>query len=163
MQAILRAIIGLLFVGHGTQKLLGWFGGGGIEGTAQFFDSVGVRPGRTQAVRAGAAEAGGGALLAAGLLTPVAAALITSVMTTAIRTVHRLQGPWVTEGGYEYNAVLIAAMAALAELGPGAPSLDRLLGTELKGPLVVLAAVGAGVAGSFITVHPATVEASTPA
>lgn len=154
MRGILRAIIGALFVGHGTQKLFGWFGGHGAEATGQFFESLGMRPGRKHAVRAGAAEAGGGALLAAGLLTPVAATLIVSVMTTAIRTVHGPQGPWASEGGYEYNAVLIAVMAAFADRGPGVPSLDRSLGIELNGPLVALGAVGAGVAASYLTVKP---------
>ena len=68
-----RTTIGLLFVGHGTQKLFGWFGGGGPEGTGQFFDQVGLRPGRRWALAAGAAEAGGGLLFALGAATPLAA------------------------------------------------------------------------------------------
>lgn len=151
---VLRVIVGLLSVGHGTQKLFGWFGGAGPEDTGQFFESLGLRPGRAYALRAGAAEAGGGALLALGLLTPAAAAALTGVQTTAIRTVHWPKGPWVDNGGYEYNLTLIAAMLALAELGPGYPSLDRVLSIELSGPAVAVAAVGAGVAGSFLTAQP---------
>jgi putative oxidoreductase len=158
--ALVRIIVGALFVGHGTQKLFGWFGGHGPDGTGQFFESLGLKPGRDHALRAGAAEAGGGALLAAGLLTPVGATLIISVMTSAIRTVHAPNGPWVSEGGYEYNLTLIALMVALAELGPGDLSLDRRLGIDASGLLTALAVAGAGVAGSFLTVQPAQGEPS---
>src|ERR1700749_982561 len=106
---LLRLVIGGFFVGHGTQKLFGWFGGGGLDATAQAFESLGLRPGRRNAIAAGAAEAGGGALLAAGLATPVGAAVITATMLTAIHKVHLKNGPWTNNGGYEYNAVLIAA------------------------------------------------------
>src|SRR5438045_9788311 len=87
-----RTTIGLLFVGHGTQKLFGWFGGGGPEGTGQFFDQVGLRPGRRWALAAGAAEAGGGLLFALGAATPRAAAAVSGSMVTAVRTAQREQG-----------------------------------------------------------------------
>ena len=102
-----RITIGGLFVGHGTQKLFGWFGGGGVEETAQQFDSLGLRPPRRHTVAAGLAEAGGGTLLAAGLATPAAAALLSGVMFTAISKVHWKNGPWNSQGGYEYNLALI--------------------------------------------------------
>jgi putative oxidoreductase len=146
----LRAVIGGLFVGHGTQKLFGWFGGHGPEGTSQMFESIGLRPGRRHATAAGAAEAGGGALIALGLFTPAAAAAIIGTMFTAIRTVHFKNGPWVTNGGYEYNLALIAAMATLADLGPGDVSLDHALGIEVKGPLVALLAVGGGIGAATL-------------
>jgi len=142
---LLRAVIGFLFVGHGTQKLFGWFGGHGPEATGQFFESLGLRPGRRHATAAGAAEAGGGALIALGFLTPAAAATIIGTMFTAIRTVHLKNGPWVTEGGYEYNLTIIAIMVALADVGPGDVSLDRAFGTEISGPLVALLALLGGI------------------
>lgn len=151
---LLRAIIGLLFVGHGTQKLYGWFGGHGLDGTGQAFESLGLRPGRKHATMAGAAEAGGGALLALGFLTPAAAAALIGVMSTAIRTVHLKNGPWVTEGGYEYNLTLIAALVALADVGPGDVSLDHALGLEVNGPVVALLALAAGVGGSALMTRP---------
>src|SRR2546430_14036053 len=86
---VLRATVGLLFIGHGAQKLFGWFGGHGPDGTGQFFESTGLRPGRALAVWAGAAELLGGLPLALGLLPPAGAALLTAVMLTAIWTVHR--------------------------------------------------------------------------
>lgn len=158
---LLRIIVGALFVGHGTQKLFGWFGGYGPDGTGQFFESLGVKPGRDQAMRAGAAEAGGGALLIAGLLTPAAATAIIAVMTTAIRTVHGPKGPWVSEGGYEYNLSVIALLIMLADLGPGDLSLDRRLGIDASGPVTALAVAATGVAGSFLTVKPEPGEPSS--
>jgi putative oxidoreductase len=145
---VVRAVIGGLFIGHGTQKLFGWFGGHGPEGTGQFFESAGIRPGRRNAIVAGAGEALGGALLAVGLLTPLAGAVLSSVMITAIRHVHGAKGPWVTEGGYEYNAVMLATVFALVEAGPGPLSLDRRLGTERSGSGWAVAQLVAGAAGS---------------
>lgn len=147
---VLRVVIGGLFVGHGTQKLFGWFGGHGLEGTGQFFESLGLRPGRKHATAAGAAEAGGGAALALGLFTPAAAGTLIGVMSQAIRTVHLKNGPWVTQGGYEYNLTLIATLVALADVGPGDISLDHAFGIELNGPLVALLALAGGVAGATL-------------
>jgi putative oxidoreductase len=112
---IMRILIGGLFIGHGTQKLFGWFGGHGPEGTGQFFESIGLRPGKENAIAAGVAEAGGGALLASGVATPAAGAALHGVMTSAIKHVHAEKGPWSTEGGWEYNAVLMAAIYAIVE------------------------------------------------
>jgi putative oxidoreductase len=145
---LLRGSVGAFVFGHGTQKLFGWFGGHGLTGTGQFFEAVGLRPGRRQALAAGVAETAGGTLLAVGLATPAAAAALTAVMITAIRTIHFPKGPWASEGGYEYNVVLIAAALALAELGPGEWSLDAVLGSERRGARWALAALAAGAAGS---------------
>ncbi len=147
---VLRTVVGALFFGHGTQKLFGWFGGRGPEGTGKAFENLGLKPGVKQARAAGAAEAGGGALLALGLFTPAAAAVIIGVMSTAIRIVHFKNGPWATDSGYEYPLALIATMVALADIGPGELSLDHALGTEVKGPLVALLALTAGVGGAAI-------------
>jgi putative oxidoreductase len=138
----LRMLIGGLFVGHGTQKLFGWFGGHGLEGTGQFFESLGLRPGRHNAIAAGVAEAGGGALLAAGVATPAAGAALQGVMTTAIKHVHAENGPWSTEGGWEYNAVLMAAVYSVVE--------------ERSGARWALASLAAGVGGSLIASSLAT-------
>jgi putative oxidoreductase len=146
---LLRLTVGGFFFGHGTQKLFGWFGGGGLDATAQGFESLGLRPGRHNAIAAGSAEAGGGALLAAGLATPLAASVLTATMLTAIRTVHFKNGPWVTNGGYEYNVVLIAAVLALAEVGPGPLSLDAALGRERSGSKCVLSTLAAGALGAL--------------
>jgi putative oxidoreductase len=148
---LLRATVGGFFFGHGSHKLFGWFGGNGPEATAQMFESLGLHPGRVHARAAGLAEAGGGAALALGFQTQLASSALIATMLTAINRVHLKNGPWITNGGYEYNAVLIAVAAALAELGPGPVSLDRLFGTERKGfrwGLFALAAGAAGAAGA---------------
>jgi putative oxidoreductase len=169
---VLRVVVGLFFAGHGAQKLFGSFGGHGPAGTAAFFESLEIRPGRRNALAAGAAELGAGVLLVLGLLTPLAAAMIIAVMTVAILTVHAKNGPWITEGGYEYNAVLMAAAFALAGAGPGDISLDNAVGwmpditgtgwafAALAGG--VLAGIGAVVAGRAGAPAPAEPETGTP-
>jgi putative oxidoreductase len=145
---LLRLIVGGLFVGHGTQKLFGWFSGNGLDATAKGFESLGMHPGRRNAIAAGAAEAGGGAALALGLATPVSAGVLTATMLTAINRVHLKNGPWTTKGGYEYNLVLIAAVLSLTDIGPGKLSVDAALGKERKGSGWALAALGLGVGGA---------------
>ncbi len=161
---LLRMVVGGFFVGHGTQKLFGWFGGNGLDATAEGFEQLGLKPGKVHASAAGVAEAGGGALLLVGLQTPLAAAALTGTMLTAIRTVHAKNGPWATQGGYEYNVVLIAAAIALAELGPGPISLEGVRGDERAGvgwALAALAAGGAGAAGVYLAT--AAQQAQQPA
>jgi putative oxidoreductase len=162
----LRGVIGPLFVGHGTQKLFGWFGGHGLEGTGGFFEQLGLRPGKRNAIAAGSAEALGGALLTLGAATPLAATMLSSTMITAIRKVHAPNGPWVTENGFEYNAVLIGAMAALVEHGPGSPSVDAKLFPRWKGAGWAVLMLGAATAGSFLVdavSEPAPAEEPLPA
>jgi putative oxidoreductase len=161
-----RVMIGGLFVGHGTQKLFGWFGGPGIEGTTGMFDRLELRPARRNALAAAVSETAGGALLAAGALMPVAGAMLTGTMVTAIRTVHFEKGLWNTSGGYEFNLTLIAALAALIDSGPGSPSVDNALDLDLKGGGWALAALAAGAAGSAATIELArrtAAEQATPA
>ncbi|ARU59948.1 oxidoreductase [Tumebacillus avium] len=117
---IIRLVIGLLFVGHGAQKLFGWFGGYGLKGTGGWLESIGIKPGVLAALFAGLAELIGGALFAAGVFTPVGAALIVITMLVAIITVHGKNGLWSTSNGMEYNLVLIAAAVGVALIGPGA-------------------------------------------
>jgi putative oxidoreductase len=147
---VLRGAIGPFFIGHGTQKLFGWFGGHGPEGTAGFMESLGMRPGRRHAALSGWAETLGGAGILLGALTPLASSAITATMVTAIRKVHAGKGPWVTEGGYEYNVVTIAALMALTADGPGHPSVDATRFPRMKGSAWALLALGAGVAGSYV-------------
>ena len=159
---VVRLTLATVFVFHGSQKLFGWFGGHGLRGTGQFLESIGIKPGKRQAATAGASEAIGGALIAAGFLTPVGAALVTGSMVQAIRTVHAPKGPWVSEGGWEYNAVVIASLAALTDVGPGDWSLDHVLGTELSGPFWAIAALTAGIAGPLVLVKPEATAQDLP-
>jgi putative oxidoreductase len=143
---LLRVTVGSIFVEHGTQKLFGWFGGSGRDATGQFFESVGLRPGRRNAIAAGAAEAGGGMMLTLGLATPLAAASVASVMLTALRTTIWRDGFKTGTGGYEM--LLLVSALALAEGGPGAWSLDRRLRSERRGVGWAAAALAAAAAGS---------------
>src|SRR6185503_13140242 len=119
---LLRITVGLTLAAHGAQKLLGWFGGYGIAGTAGWLESVGFRPGRLHAILAGVTEIGGGLLLAIGLATPLGAAIVASVMIVAAAIVHLKNGFFITGGGVEYNVVLGVAALAIAFTGPGALS-----------------------------------------
>ncbi|ERI07476.1 DoxX family protein [Aneurinibacillus aneurinilyticus] len=124
---IIHLVIGLTFVGHGAQKLFGWFGGHGLKGTAGWLESIGVKPGVLMAFLAGAGELVGGLLFAAGFLTPVGALLIVVTMLVAIFTVHGKNGYWATESGFEYNAILIAVAIGVALIGPGSYALDAIV------------------------------------
>jgi len=143
-----RTVIGTLFIGHGTQKLFGWFGGPGLEGTEQMMGALEMRPARTNAIAAGVTETAGGALLVAGAATPLAASSLIGTMLTAIRKVHQPQGVWAAEGGWEYNAVLITALFALIDAGPGEPSVDAALGRDQWGPGWALGGRAVGAAAS---------------
>ncbi|GAB2747082.1 DoxX family protein [uncultured Nocardioides sp.] len=143
---IIRVVLGLLLVGHGAQKLLGWFGGAGLRGTAGFFDSVGYRPGRRMAVLAGLAEVTGGALVALGLLTPLGAAIVIGTMFAAA-AVHSSHGLWNANGGYELPLLYAVTALGLGFTGPGRVSLDSLLGLSWSWPFGVYAAALGLLAG----------------
>lgn len=146
-----RSVIGGLFVAHGTQKLFGWFDGPGLEGTEQMMGALELRPTKVNALAAGVTETAGGALLVAGAATPLAASSLIGTMCTALWKVHKDKGPWATQGGYEYNLVLIAALAGLAESGPGRFSVDALLGRRRPGSAWALGALALGAAASAAT------------
>ncbi|KZE78695.1 DoxX family protein [Paenibacillus elgii] len=124
---LVRLVVGLLFIGHGAQKLFGWFGGYGPKGTGGWMESVGIKPGVVMAVLAGLMELLGGVLFAAGLLTPLAAVLIAATMVGAIVKVHGPNGLWSTANGYEYQLVLLVVAIGVALTGAGAYSLDALI------------------------------------
>ncbi len=145
---ILRTAVGAVFVTHGGQKLFGWFGGHGLDATAEGFEKMGMRPGRVNALAASATEVGSGALMLLGLATPVAASGITATMLTAINRVHAKNGFFNANGGYEFNLALIGGALALAEVGPGNPSLDSALGMNMHGPGWARAALAAGALGA---------------
>jgi putative oxidoreductase len=162
-RVVLRSTVGGLFVGHGTQKLLGWFDGPGIQGVTGMFTQIGLHPPKAHAYAAGVAETGGGAALVLGAGTPLAGSVLIATMLTAIRTVHGKNGPWATSGGWEYNAVLIAACVAIADVGPGSPSVDGAAGNDaMSGPkwavlslmLGALGAAGAAAVSSALAPAP---------
>ncbi len=149
---IARLVIGGLFFGHGSQKWFGWFGGPGLDRASEMMDSLGMRPGRRNAIAASASETIGGAMIVAGAFTPAAATSLIATMITAIHTVHFKNGLWSSNGGYEFNLALIAGLLALVDGGPGSPSVDSLLGTGESGPGWALASLAVAAAGSTLAI-----------
>jgi len=121
---VLRLVVGGLFFAHGAQKLFGWFGGYGIQGTGGFLESLGYPRGRVMAGVTGLTEAGAGLLLAAGFATPLAGAMILGVMLNAIVSAKLQQGLF---GGYELDVLYATIAAAVVFVGAGVYSVDHLV------------------------------------
>ena len=119
--------MGIIFAAHGAQKLFGWFGGYGLEGTGAWMDSIGLSPGVLRAFLAGAAEFFGGLALILGLLTRPAAAALAFAMLVAIFSVHFENGLFMSNNGYEFGLALLAASVSLLFSGSGKISLARWL------------------------------------
>ena len=147
---LLRLTIGFTLAAHGAQKLFGWFGGPGLEATGQFLAAIGFQPGRQHAWLVGFVEIAGGLLMAAGFLTPLAAALMVADMLVAAVSVHRKQGFFISNGGYEYTLVLGVASLTVAFAGAGALSLDALLGWSFGGAFWGTAALLVALVGGAI-------------
>ncbi|WP_030246603.1 DoxX family protein [Streptomyces sp. NRRL S-350] len=146
---LLRLALGLTMAVHGSQKLFGWFGGGGIDGTGHFFTMSGYPAGNVMAVVAGLTETLGGLALAVGLLTPLAGAAVVGTMVNAIAVTW--DGGFFAPKGFEFALLLAAGAAALALTGPGRYAVDRFLPVVRSHRLaygaaaVVLGLVTAGV------------------
>lgn len=120
----LRIPIGIIYMAHGSQKLFGWFGGYGLEGTGQWMASIGIEPGVLMAFLAGSGEFFGGLLLLIGLLTRPAAFVTAFAMIVAILSVHIGNGLFVANNGYEFGLALLAASVSLLISGAGKASID---------------------------------------
>jgi len=120
---LIRLMVGFVFVYYGSQKLFGWFGGHGIQGTGGWFESIGIKPGKAIAAFSGIAELLSGILFVLGIYLPLGALLIVIVMIGSIVKVHGPKGFSVTAGGFEYNLFLIVVAVAMALIGPGHYSL----------------------------------------
>lgn len=123
----LRIPVGIIFAAHGAQKLFGWFGGYGLDGTGQWMASIGLEPGYLMALLAGGAEFFGGLALIVGLLVRPAAAVLAFTMVVAILAVHIGNGLFMSNNGYEYGLALLAASGSLVIGGAGRASVDRVL------------------------------------
>ena len=146
---VIRVFIGLLLFAHGAQKLFGWFGGGGVAGTEGMMRKLGYRPHRPMALLGGLAEAGGGTLLALGFLMPFAIFAIVGQFTNIVLAVHRPNGLWNTQGGYEFPLTLLVVTAAFGLTGPGRYSIDAAIGWTVAGWAWFAAEVVLGVLVGF--------------
>jgi putative oxidoreductase len=162
---IIRLVVGGLLIAHGTQKLFGWFGGHGPEGTGGFMETLGMRPGMPMALTAGTAEALGGLLLVLGLFTPFAVVLIASTMFVAAMTAHRGKDVFAQNGGFELPLINATVAIGLAFDGAGKWSLDNAIGWDVSGiawgiGAAVLAALGGLAAIGYGRRHgrPVTVD-----
>jgi len=144
---VLRLVLGLILVGHGAQKLFGWWGGSGITGWTGAMTRMRIRPAVPWAWMSALAEFVGGLLVAIGFLNPLGSFAIAGSMLVAIALVHWPKGFWTTKGGYEFNLLIIAAAAAVAIAGPGAYSLDTVLGIHLPEPVLLIVGTLATIAG----------------
>jgi putative oxidoreductase len=150
---IVRLILGLGFIAHGTQKLFGWFGGYGLAGTGGFFEGIGFRPGVAFALAAGLGEALGGVLTLLGIGGALGPVLIVLVMVTAIGSVHISKGFFVTNGGWELNAADIAAALLLAFTGNGLYSVDNAFNLQfLTDPRQVWYAMAAAIVLALLNI-----------
>jgi putative oxidoreductase len=147
---LIHVVVGLLVAAHGSQKLFGWFSGGGLSGTSRHFESLGLAPGRVMALAAGLSELLGGLLLAAGFITPLDAAVVTATMLVAARTAHAGKGPWITNGGWEYPLAIATVALGLAFNGAGAWSLDAAVGWDVAGFWWGVASAAAALAGGGV-------------
>lgn len=146
---ILRLVIGLTLAAHGAQKLFGWWGGPGMKGWTGAMNHMRIRPATPWAWASALAEFGGGLGLALGFLNPLPSFAIAGSMLVAIALVHLPKGFFNSKGGYEFNLAILAAVAAVALIGPGPYSLDAALGIHFPEPitltvLTVLTIVGVG-------------------
>jgi putative oxidoreductase len=149
---VARLVLGLAMAAHGAQKLFGWFGGHGLAGTAGFMEMLGFRPGRAFALAASTGEVLSGLLVALGLLGPVGPAIMLSVMIVATVAVHWKNGFFAMQNGIELGTLYATGAVALAFTGPGAYSLDALLGLDgLSATPLTIAAVTAGIAAGLGT------------
>jgi putative oxidoreductase len=152
---LLRLAIGPTMFAHGYNKV---FGGGGLEGTERWFDSIGFKPAAVHARMAAATEMGSGALVTLGALNPLPSAAVIGVMAVAAQSDHKGKGFFIFKGGWEYVAIMGAAAAALAGLGSGRWSVDHARGKDRKGSKYALVAIVLGLANSALllkaTLHP---------
>ena len=146
---VLRTIMGSLMVGHGAQKLFGWWGGYGLEGTGGWLESLGLRPGRPWAILAGGSEFGGGVLSLLGLFNPLGPLGVIGSMAMATRKAHWGNPIWVTEGGPELPVTNVSIATALMLAGPGKYSLDRALGIRLPRWVALLGLAVIAITVSF--------------
>ena len=147
-----RLLVGGAFAAHGLQKLAGAFGGGGLAGTEKLMEASNMHPVKANALLVAGAETFGGAAIALGAATPVAAGGLIATMITATRKVHARNGFFNTKGGYEFNLILVGALFDLVSDGPGPVSVDAVIGKRRWGTWAALLALGGGALASALAI-----------
>jgi putative oxidoreductase len=148
----IRSLFGLAMAAHGAQKLFGWFGGYGLNGTGGFFEQLGFRPGVPFAAAAGLSEVGGGILLTLGFLTPFGSAAVLTSMLVAIVSVHLKNGFFAMSNGFELPFLYAVSAVGIGFSGAGAYSLDSWFDlTFLNEPYLVAGVLAAAVIGAAVT------------
>lgn len=148
---VLRVVLGLMFIGHGSQKFFGLYGGAGLNGTIKWIDSMGLRPAWFWGLVASLSEFGGGVLLLLGLFTPLGSLGIIAAMLVAIVQVHWSKGFWNTKGGIEFPLTNIAGALTLALTGPGKYSLDSVFHVLLPEPITLIVGLILVVLGVIVS------------
>lgn len=129
---LLRIIVGIIFIAHGSQKLFGIFGGYGLEGTGQFMDSIGLQPGYFMALLAGLGEFVGGIMILFGLFTRLGALVLINISLVALFAVHFKNGFFMSNNGYEYILTLLTIAIVLLIEGAGKISLDSVIAKKIN-------------------------------
>lgn len=129
---VIRFVIGLIFMGHGLQKLIGWFGGIGLLDTAKFFAALGMDYPLFMAIIVGSIEVICGILFVFGIFIPIAGLMLSFVMIGAIIKVHGPNGFWVSQHGFEYNLVLATVSLALGLTGPGKYTIKQYKSNRIR-------------------------------
>jgi putative oxidoreductase len=160
---LLRLTLGALLMGHGSQKLFGWFEGPGLEGTRKMVESQGLRPGQPWALAAALGEFGGGLLTALGLLNPAGPLGVIGAMSMATGKVHWGKPIWVTKGGAELPVTNAAIALAIALAGPGRYSLDQALGIRLPRWVLIPGLLGVAAVTAFGMTRQPDAPAEQPA
>jgi putative oxidoreductase len=160
---VIRLAVGLIMAAHGAQKIFGWWGGTGMQGWTGAMVRMRIRPAAPWAWASALAELVGGLMVAIGFLNPLGSFALAGSMLVAIALVHWPKGFWTTKGGYEFNLLIVAAAATVAIAGPGAYSLDGVLGILLPEPVILIVGTFATIAGVGVAVGTrAPAEATKP-
>ncbi len=156
---LLRVFVGLLVAAHGSQKVFGWFGGGGIPGTQKMVRSLEVHPSIFWTWVSALDELVGGLLLALGFLMPLGPLMIIANMLFAVHRVHFGKGFWNSKGGIEFPLTLLVTALVLGLTGAGLYSIDALIHFAAPEPLTMIIGVIIVLMGYIVSMLTGQIQA----